>query len=108
MFIYFRNRYKTKESATTDGVISELLIPEVEKKDMVIFTCRAANAYGSDEARILLIIQGKTLTCTTLVLMPFIKYGCKVAHFKRKITNAKSRLPPFYAACCLSCKALVP
>ena len=53
-------RYELIESATRDGVSSEILIRNADRRDSALFTCVSFNSYGSDDTKIQLIMQGNS------------------------------------------------
>ena len=60
-------RYESSESPTKDGVASEIIIRNAERRDSALFTCIAGNPYGEDETNIQMIMQGKCLHGTCLI-----------------------------------------
>uniref|UniRef100_T1IRM3 Down syndrome cell adhesion molecule-like protein Dscam2 n=1 Tax=Strigamia maritima TaxID=126957 RepID=T1IRM3_STRMM len=49
-------RYKLSESATEEGLVSQLSISRSHRRDTALFTCLAENEFGNDESRIQLVI----------------------------------------------------
>lgn len=67
LFLYDNIRYMEsaqniriyfKDTIVNEGTISELNIKSIERKDSALYSCRASNAFGSDETSIQLIVQG--------------------------------------------------
>lgn len=56
-------RYESTETPTKEGVISEIVIKNADRRDSALFTCIAANPYGEDETNIQMIMQGKDGCC---------------------------------------------
>lgn len=51
------NNYQVVETLTNLGLISELLIDNVERSDSGLFSCFASNTFGYDDTNIQLIVQ---------------------------------------------------
>ena len=56
--LLFSHRMSIRESVVNEASVSSLNIESVERKDSGLYSCRAANAFGSDETSIQLVVQG--------------------------------------------------
>lgn len=52
-------RYELTESGTRDGLFSEILIRNADRRDSALFSCVAFNSFGNDDTNIQLIMQGE-------------------------------------------------
>ncbi|XP_015789802.1 Down syndrome cell adhesion molecule-like protein 1 homolog [Tetranychus urticae] len=55
--IFEPKRVILKDHITTEGIISELAILDVDRRDSALYSCHATNGYGKDETRIQLIVR---------------------------------------------------
>lgn len=53
------SRYELSETATKDGLNSQVIIKNSDRRDSALFTCRATNPYGDAETNIQIIMQGE-------------------------------------------------
>lgn len=51
-------RYDLIETIMNDGIKSELLIRNTERRDGGLYTCLGSNSFGHDDTNIQLIVQG--------------------------------------------------
>uniref|UniRef100_T1KS24 Down syndrome cell adhesion molecule n=1 Tax=Tetranychus urticae TaxID=32264 RepID=T1KS24_TETUR len=54
---YHEQKVILKDHITTEGIISELAILDVDRRDSALYSCHATNGYGKDETRIQLIVR---------------------------------------------------
>lgn len=59
---HLTERYELSDTLSSEGIVSELLIRKVDRRDSALFTCITSNAYGFDDTNIQLIIQGMKWT----------------------------------------------
>lgn len=64
-------RYESTETPTKDGVVSEIIIRNAERRDSALFTCIAGNPYGEDETNIQMIMQGECNICSFYLTQTF-------------------------------------
>ncbi|CAH1965461.1 unnamed protein product [Acanthoscelides obtectus] len=50
-------RHTIRSQPLAEGMVSELTIPRASRADSAIFTCRASNAFGSDQMLVKLVVQ---------------------------------------------------
>ena len=51
-------RYELLESIVAEGIKSEIVIRNADRRDSALFSCVTSNAYGHDDTNIQLIMQG--------------------------------------------------
>lgn len=51
-------RYELLETIVADGINSEIVIRNADRRDSSLFSCVTTNAYGHDDTNIQLIMQG--------------------------------------------------
>lgn len=51
-------RYDLIETIMSEGIKSELLIRNSDRRDGGLYTCLSSNAFGRDDTNIQLIVQG--------------------------------------------------
>ena len=59
------------ETIMTEGIKSELLIRNSDRRDGGLYTCLTSNSFGRDDTNIQLIVQG---LCATIIRLNLIKY----------------------------------
>jgi hypothetical protein len=52
------HRYELIESIVADGIKSEIVIRNADRRDSALFSCVTSNTYGHDDTNIQLIMQG--------------------------------------------------
>ena len=57
-FVY-PDRFTIKERPNLNGLTSELIISRIERRDSNVYHCESANPYGTDSAKIDLMVKGK-------------------------------------------------
>ncbi|XP_015789143.1 Down syndrome cell adhesion molecule-like protein Dscam2 isoform X2 [Tetranychus urticae] len=50
-------RYELFEEANPEGMVSEILIRDADRRDSALFTCNTFNSFGKDETNIQLLLQ---------------------------------------------------
>uniref|UniRef100_T1KQ15 Down syndrome cell adhesion molecule n=1 Tax=Tetranychus urticae TaxID=32264 RepID=T1KQ15_TETUR len=50
-------RYELFEEASSEGLISEILIRSADRRDSALFTCNTFNGFGKDETNVQLLLQ---------------------------------------------------
>lgn len=53
-------RYDLIETIMNEGIKSELLIRNSDRRDGGLYTCLASNSFGHDDTNIQLVVQGRT------------------------------------------------
>lgn len=56
---FCHTRYTVRSEVISSGAKSDLSIKTTDRTDSGLFSCRATNAFGSDETSINLIVQGE-------------------------------------------------
>lgn len=51
-------RYELTETIKSEGLISEIVIRNSDRRDSALFTCITSNTFGHDDTNIQLIMQG--------------------------------------------------
>jgi hypothetical protein len=62
------NRVSLKQDSTPEGVSAELQIAATEAADSGPYFCQASNLYGRDQQLVQLLVQGKSIHVTRLLL----------------------------------------
>ena len=60
-FTRLPHRMSVRESLVNEASVSSLAIEAVDRRDSGLYSCRASNAFGSDETSIQLVVQGSFL-----------------------------------------------
>lgn len=51
-----------RQQTLDDGVMSELLVADVDRGDSGSYSCFATNSFGTDQTSVVLSVQGKSIS----------------------------------------------
>jgi len=97
------HRYTVRQQTLDDGVMSELLVADVDRSDSGSYSCYATNSFGTDQTSVVLSVQGKSISSWSCQRIEKSLRSGKVVEVEWKSTPIKwsrhSRLSLSFYAC---------